>query len=369
MHIPQLSLPLWLRHAALLGAGTLALVGCNPDDDKPEPTPEVKTNSVFVVNEGSFGTPNGSVSLFDVETKRVSAVDIYQAANNQPLLADVAQSMTIANGRGYIVANNNSKLEIVTLPDFKRAATISTPLAQPRYVAVASADKAYVSEWVRPTFPTPVVGRVAVIDLRTNTVTRTIAVGKAPEEMLLANGKLFVANSEDNTVTVINTSTDAVETTLTVGPHPSSLVQDRDGRIWVLSTGSTDYANPANSVKGSLTDFAATAPYTVRKRDFTFTPGYSARLRRNNTGEQLYVLGNNAIYRIGTGDATLPTTALLRRSNFYGLDVDPNDGTLYVGVALSYSGPGRIVRYQPNGTALDSATVGILPNGFAFYTK
>ena len=59
----------------------------------------------------------------------------------------------------------------------------------------------------------------------------------------------------------------------------------------------------------------------------------------------------------------------MRRNNFYGLSVDPNDGTLYVGIALSFAGPGRMVRYQPSGTALDSAEVGILPNGFAFYTK
>lgn len=363
MHFPQLSLPLWLRHAALLGAGTLALVGCNPDDDTPEVTPEVKTNSVFVVNEGAFLTPNGTISLFDVESKTVTAVDIYKSANGgQDLLADVTQNMVIANGRGYIVANNNSKLEIVTLPDFKHAATISSPLRQPRYVVVASADKAYVTEWIQSPYPTPIAGRVAVIDLRTNTVTRTIPVGKAPEEMLLTGGKLFVANSEENTVTVINTSTDAVETTLTVGAKPSSFAQDRDGRVWVLGNGS------GASVRGSLSDFTATAPYTVRKRDFAFTPGYGARLRRNNTGDQLYLRGNGAVYRIGIGEATLPTTPFIRR-DFYGLDVDPNDGTIYTGVALSYSGPGRMVRYQPNGTALDSAMVGILPNGFAFYTK
>lgn len=368
MTFSSLSCPSWLRQTTRLAAGALLLSACNPDDDT-QPTPEVKTNSVFVVNEGSFGTPNGTVSLFDVESKRVTALDIFKSANNgQDLLADVAQHMAIANGRGYIVANNNSKLVIVSLPDFKLAGTVTTPLAQPRYVVVASADKAYVSEWIQAPYPTPVTGRVAVIDLRTNTVTRTIAVGKAPEEMLLTGGKLFVANGADNTVTVINTATDAVETTLTVGPNPASFAQDRNGRIWVLGNGSTDYVNPANSVKGSLSDFAATAPYTVRKRDFTFTPGYGARLRRNAAGDQLYVRGGGALYRVGITEATLPTTPFIRRS-LYGLDVDPNDGTLYAGIALSYSGPGRIVRYQPNGTPLDSATVGILPNGFAFYTK
>lgn len=356
----------WARLAMLPVGALLFLASCNPDDDDQQVVPDVTTNSVFVVNEGSYGTPNGSISLFDVSSKAVTSLDIYQSANGQPLLADVTQSMAVRGNRGYIVANQNSKLTIVSLPDFKRVAVIEAPLSQPRYVVAASEEKAYVSEWIQPTYPTPVVGRVAVIDLRTNTVTRTIQVGKAPEEMLLANGKLFVANSEDNTVSVINTTTDAVEATVTVGTHPSSFAQDRDGRIWTLCVGTTNYTTPTLSVKGSLTDFAASAPYTVRKRDLTYTPGYGARIRRNGTGDQLYLKTGQGVYRVGIADTSLPTAPFLNR-DFYGFDVDPVSNTIYTGVALSYSGPGRMVRYSPAGVALDSATVGILPNGFAFY--
>ncbi|SHK28482.1 YncE family protein [Hymenobacter psychrotolerans] len=357
----------WYRAALLPASALLLLSSCDPDDDdNPVVPPVAATNSVFVVNEGSYGTPNGSISLFDVASKTITAPDIFQAANNRPLLADVAQNMVVRGNRGYIVANQNGRLITVSLPDFREVSTLSSPLAQPRYIAVASDDKAYVSEWIQAPFPAPVVGRVAIINLRTNTVTGTIPVGKAPEEMLLANGKLFVANSEDNTVTVINTNTDVVETTLTVGANPANLVQDANGRIWVLCAGSTDYSNPALSKLGSLSDFTATAPYTVRKRDLTYTPGYGSRVRRNSTGDQLYLKTGSGVFRVGIADATIPTTPFLKRS-FYGLDIDPNNNTIYAGVAVSYSGPGRIVRYNASGTPLDSATVGILPNGFAFY--
>lgn len=355
----------WQR-AALLATGTLAfLTACDPDNPNT-PTPAAQINSVFVVNEGSYGTPDGTISLFDVPSKKVTALDVFQAANSQPLLADVAQSMTIVGNRGYVVGNQNSKLTVVSLPDFKKVTTIENVLSQPRYIVGASADKAYISEWVQPTYPTPVLGRVAVLDLKTNTVTKTIPVGKGPEEMLVANGKLFVANAEESTVTVINTTTDAVETTLTVGTSPSSFALDRDGRVWVLCAGKTNYADATKSVKGSLVDFLNVAPYTARKRDLSFTPGFGSRLRRNGTGDQLYIKSGSGVFRMGIADAAVPTTPFIRRG-FYGLDIDPNDNTIYGGLALSYNGPGRMVRYNSSGVALDSATVGISPNGFVFY--
>jgi len=357
-----------ITRTALTGAAALALLGCDPDT-KETPTPEVRTNSVFVINEGAYGSPTGTVSLFDIASAKVTGLDIFQAANGRPLLSDVTQSMTVVGEHGYIVANNSNKIEVVALPSFKSVATISTGLKLPRYLVAASADKAYVSEWVTPTYPTPGPGRVSIINLKTNTVTGTIAVGKAPEEMLLANGKLFVTNSEENTVTVINTTTDAVETTLTVGPAPASLILDNNGRVWVLGNGVTNYADPALSSKGSLSDFAPTAPYTVRKRDFGTDLGYLARLRTNGTHDLLYVKTDGAILRLTPSDATLPTTPYLTRksSDIYGLNIDPNDNTVYVGVAPTFSGPGKFIRYNAAGKALDSAAVGIGPNGFIFY--
>ncbi|GAA4014794.1 hypothetical protein GCM10022408_30040 [Hymenobacter fastidiosus] len=365
---PRLPYPALLTRLTFTGITALTLLGCDPKTTEV-PVPEVRTNSVFIINEGTYNQPNGSVSVFDVAAAKVTSPDIFQAANGRPLLSNVTQSMTVVGQQGYIVANNSNKIEVVTLPSFKSVGTITAGLKLPRYLVAASADKAYVSEWVTPTFPTPGPGRVSVIDLRTNTVTRTIVVGKAPEEMLLAGGKLFVTNSEENTVTVINTATDVVETTLTVGPAPASLALDNNGRLWVLGNGVTNYSNPALSTKGSLTDFAPTPPYTVRKRDFASDLGYLARLRTNGTRDQFYVKTDAAVYRLSPADAALPTKPFLTRGSFdiYGLNIDPNDNTVYVGVAPTFTAPGKFIRYTSAGKAIDSAAVGIGPNGFIFY--
>ncbi|MBG8553471.1 DUF5074 domain-containing protein [Hymenobacter guriensis] len=362
MHLPSFL----QRCASALAFGSLLLfTACDPDNE-PDPVSEGRFTNVYVVNEGAYGTPNGSVSLYDKVSGKITSLNVFKAANGREMLADVAQSMTIAGDRGYIVANNNSKIVVVSLPDFKSVDTIKSTLSQPRYLVAASTDKAYVSEWIQVPYPSAVAGRVAVVDLKTNKVTKTVAVGRLPEEMLLVNGHLFVTNSGDNTVTVINTSTDAVETTLTVGANPASLVQGSDGRVWVLSNGDTDYTTPANSTKGSVSDFAPTAPYTVRRRDLNFTAGYGSRIRRNAKGTVFYLKTAEGVFRMAPTDASLPVTPFLKR-NFYGLDVDPDSDVIYTGVALSYNGPGRMVTYQTGGLPLDSAEVGILPNGFAFY--
>ena len=44
-----------------------------------------------------------------------------------------------------------------------------------------------------------------------------------------------------HTVTVINTNTDAVETTLTIGDKPNSAVVDVNGNVWILTGGYTEY--------------------------------------------------------------------------------------------------------------------------------
>ncbi|QIX61131.1 hypothetical protein HER32_08035 [Hymenobacter sp. BT18] len=353
------------RIVALAFGSALLFSACDPDS-KQDPVPDGRNTNVYIVNEGNFNTPNGSVSLYDKISGEIKALDVFKAANGRELLADVATSMTIVGERGYIVANNNSKIEVVSLPDFKSVGTIAEPLQQPRYLLAASADKAYVTEWVASPFPAAVLGRVAVVDLKTNKVTKTIPVGKLPEEMLLVNGRLFVANSEGNTLTVINTATDEVETTISVGVNPASLVLGADGHVWVLANGQTDYTDPALSVKGSVSDFAPTAPYTVRKRELGFTPGYGSRIRRNANGTALYLKTGNGVFRLAPTDAALPTTPFINR-DFYSLEVDPDSDVLYTGVALSFNGPGRMVTYQKGGAPLDSAEVGILPSGFAFY--
>ncbi|MGC5124300.1 hypothetical protein ACPXBE_25875, partial [Escherichia coli] len=60
---------------------------------------------------------------------------------------------------------------------------------------------------------------VSVINAATNTVTATIAVGRNPFGITLSpdGSKLYVVNSADATVSAVNTATNTVTATIAVG--------------------------------------------------------------------------------------------------------------------------------------------------------
>ncbi|UYZ58863.1 YncE family protein [Hymenobacter latericus] len=346
-----------------LAVTALVLGACNPSEKEDEqPAPQV-TKAVYVANQGNFGTPSGSVTAYDKPSKQADK-DPFRRANGRAA-GDVVQSVTAIGDKLYIVANNSGKVEIVNAADFRSVAQISN-LSQPRYVVAGPANKAYLTEW-QGSYPNYTAGRVSVIDLTTNQVTKTITVGRNPEQPLLANGKLYVPNSDENTVTVINTATDAAEATLVFSDGPQNLVKDVDGNLWVLCGGITRYGGAPNypvlsKTPAALHRFAPATP--ALHRSFTFASSGAADLSTSPNGAQLYYRYGGAVYRLPSTATALPTAPFVRRS-FMAINVDPTDGELY-GTVGSYTADGRAIRYNSSGTAIDSFSVGLIPGDISF---
>jgi YVTN family beta-propeller protein len=334
--------------AVLAGAALLfAATGCDPDDDAPAPS-VTTTTGVYVVNEG---TNSGSISLFDKATKAVTR-DLYGPANGRQL-GPYLQNMTIVGDYAYLVVNGADSVQVVRLRDFKRVAGIGG-LSQPRYL-VASGSKGYLTQW-QGGFGAYTAGKVAVLNLATNTVTKDIAVGVNPEQMLLTDNKLYVTNSEGNTVTVINTTTETVESTIAVPEGPKNILRDGSGNIWLLCSkygASQDY----------LVRFAPATP--TQQTRIAFPNDYTnGNLRSNKAGDKIYVSLGTGTYELTPTATALPATPLIRR-NFYGLGIDPQDNTIYGGTA-TFTGNAKVIRYTVTGAPIDSFDVGVGPNSFLF---
>ena len=342
------------------------LAACNPDKEVIVPAPAL-TTGVFILSEGRFGAGDGAVSVFDKSTKALQ-VDAFGSANNGAKLGDVVQSMGVQGSRGYIVVNASNKIEVVNLPDFKTAGTISG-LNQPRYFTSTSATRGYVTEWRGP-FTGYLPGVLSILDLTTNSVIRSVPVGRNPEQLLALGGKIYVPNSLDNTVSVVDESSAGVSATVTVSDGPSSMVADKDGNVWVLCSGFVTYLSvpPYTATRvsnGALVRFNPNSPATQFKLTFPATGGPS-KLRINAAKDQLYYAFAGAEYQLSTAATALPTTPFIRRS-FSGFALDPRDNTVFAAVAPSFSSNGRFIRYQPTGVAIDSFEVKVGPNGFVFY--
>ena len=309
----------------------------------------------FVTNEGNFGTGNGSISFVD----EYGAVenDVF-ASINSFALGDVVQSMNIINDNAYILVNGSSKIEVASVDSMYSVATIDA--VSPRYIAKVNDNKAYVTDWG--------INGVQVIDLLTNTISSTIACGTGPEGITVANGFAYVCNvggwGLDNTVSVINTTTDAVETTLTVGDKPNSVVVDANGAVWVLTGGFTEYDADWNVVSETAGNLVKIVGNTIEATyAFADSTQHPSNLVINDAGTTLYFSNGSSVYTFDVTDTALPTTALINK-NFYGLGV--HGGYVYGTDAVDFTQSGWSYKYTTEGTIIDSVQVGIIPGGYCF---
>ena len=343
--------------------GALFLVSCSTDD----PAPEIPTGSegYFIVNEGGFGNGNTSISFYDRETGEVSN-NIFSIANGIPL-GDQAQSMTVHDGKGFIVVQGSAKIEVIDEDDFTIISTISEGIVSPRYFVGLSSSKGYVSDWGAD----GVTGTVKVLDLTTYEVTKTISTGQGTNRLLLIGTSLYAVNAggwgRDNTVKVIDTAKDEVTSTITIADNPGSLQRDSDGNIWVATKGHTQFnANfeivPEESTAGALIKLSAGGTELTR---LSFESGGPSSLNTNATGTQLYYNYSGAIYSISTSATTLPTSSFIDK-NFYGFAVDPIDDTIIGCEAPDFSSAGNILIYNSEGSLISTTAVGIGPNGCTF---
>lgn len=343
-------------------------VGLQSCDNDPVIVP-IGADGFFIINEGAFGNSNASLSFYDRETNQVTN-DVF-AAKNSRLLGDQAQSMSVWEGKGYIVVQNSGKVEVIDAEDYTSIKTITDGIESPRYFVGYSSTKGYVSDWGFD----GVTGTVKVIDLTTNTVTKSIPTGQGANRMLLVDNKLYVSNSGgygyDNTVKIIDTGTDAVTASITVGDNPNSLQRDKDGNIWVVCAGVLAYnedfsIDENNSTPSSIVKVTGDAK-TLEMKFTTFTYSTAGQLGISPEGDQLYVNFDGQLYKIATSATTLPTSAFLTKS-YYGFAVDPFNGDVIGGIlgTPGFSSAGKIEIYNQAGMLKNSFDVGIAPNGCAF---
>ena len=356
-----------LKSIIYLFALSLLFTACTKPGDTPdeEPVDYGKYGlGVLISNEGTFGSGNGSISVYDSSNDLISN-EIFQLENSRSL-GDVVQSVNRVGDYAFIQVNNSNKIEVVDGKSFAEVGVIED-LTQVRYV-IGDETTAYASAW--GTWGAD--GKVYIIDLNTLTVTGSVATGLGPECMVLLDDKLFVANSGgwgyDNSVSVITTSTNIRLMNIEVGANPKSMVLDKNDNLWVLCSGSALYDanwnitghNPSKLVQINTTD------YTVIKEISVFEEQHPAKLAINPEGDILYIgagFGFNGIYTYEIDDASFAEDLLIDKS-FYGFDVNPSDGVIFAYEALNFTERGKLYRYDnKNGIELGNYLVGIAPNG------
>ena len=315
---------------------------------------------LFIANEGNFMYGNASLSYYDTESRTVEN-EIFARANAEKL-GDVAQSMTIRNGVGWVVVNNSGVIFAIDINTFREVGRI-TGFTSPRYIHFVSDDKAYVTQIWDP--------RICIVDPRSYEITGYVETGMDYEsgstEQMVQYGRYLFTNcwSYQNRILKIDTETDRVVDELVVGIQPASLVMDCMNRLWTITDGGYE-GSPYGSEEPTLCCIDPES-FTVLHRFVFRTGGHPSELQIDGEGRTLYWIRDD-IWRMDIGDDALPVRPFIKYTDtiYYGLTVNPVNGEVYVADAIDYVQNGVILRYSADGELLDTFTVGITPGAFCW---
>lgn len=349
-----------LRQWIFLIFTLIAFSSCDEDNDT---ITGIFSDGVFITNEGAWGAGNGSISYYSYNTDTLTN-EIFKLVNGRSL-GDVVQSLTVHNNKAYIVVNASNKIEVVTSDDFKEYGVI-TDVNSPRYLIGINKSKAYVSQWGDG-------GAIKVIDLNILAVTNTITVGAGPEHLIYHNDFVYVANSggyaNNNTISVINPSTDEVVKTITLeGDSPRDFAVDANEDLWVLCYGYIEYDPVTYAVVSETASKLIrinTATNEVAQTIIISETQHPTCLETSKNGNNLFYgagYGFQGIYKMSISDTEVPSTPLIDKY-FYGFNVNTETGNIFAMEAPSFTANGTLWRYEANGTELGSYEAGVGPNG------
>jgi len=330
--------------------GFVLLFSISCTSEYEETIPEITyQNGLLITNEGNFGSPNADVTFI---TKDLSLMqnDIYKANNNKENLGDVLQTMVLNGDKAYLLLNNSNKIQIVDRYSFKKAGEITAQLNNPRYMAIANGNL-YVSndKYGGAKF-------VNVYKLSDNSFVKKIdfASTSTVERVVEAGGNIFVQNASygfGNTITKINTTTNAIEGAPT--PMPNGDITKTityNSNVYVIAQGTADsyiyQINPAGSIVKTTT-----------------LTGIANGTNLQIDGGRFYFTSSNKVYSMDMNATAAPTnpiiTAVDGGANFtlYGFSVI--DGRIFTSDVKGFTQPSEITVYTTGGTVISKFTAGM----------
>lgn len=320
------------------------------------------SGSVIVLNEGNFQHGNASLSIYNPISKSITN-DIFSLENGGALLGDVAQSLCLLNDTAFIVINNSQKVVIADAANnFKYIDTIFMPGASPRYFLPVGGSKAYITELY--------ANKIWVVDFRLRSILKTIPVSGWTENLYNWGGKVLVqeqttpfSSNPIHAILLIDPDNDRIVNSIDLNSDPGSMALTTDNQLFVLCPAPTGV--PSGKAHLYNIDLPSLSVARTFSFDSTRTPAY---IRYSNYSNQLLFSDNEGIFKMLPSDTNLPSQVFIPSQswNVYGMNVNPENGDLYISNALDYQQASNIMRYSNSGMLIDQFKAGIITNGFVF---
>ncbi|MGO1751204.1 MAG: YncE family protein [Psychroflexus sp.] len=324
---------------------------CSSDDDGGV-TPELPQGDFdlgyIVANEGNFGSPNASVSFIDADLMTVEN-SIFEAVNPSENLGDVLNHIAFGDENAFLVMNNSNKIVVVNRFSFEYVTTLTESIALPRY-AVVENGKLFVSNSQSQD--------IAVYDTSDFSFITSIAIDK-PVELLKADaGKLFVQNASfgtGNEITVINTDTNEITSTLTIDGVLNS-IEDEDGILYALHS-------------EGISKFNMSTASLIETINFSGEIEKPSKLNIEDdkiffiTGSQVYASDLNATE---IGVTPLFDTEVEGNSFTVGYGFSVENGNIFYSDVNGFTADSELLIYDYSGNLVQTLTTGVGTNAVYF---
>ncbi len=363
----------------------IVLNSCRKEDPIIDTTPTPVTpgedgpvKGFFLLNEGNMGSNKASIDYFDYESGTYFK-NIFPSRNPDIVkeLGDVGNDIQIYGNKLYAVLNTSNLIEVMDVNTATHIATISVPNC--RYI-VFDKGYAYVSSYAGPVEIdlNARLGYVARIDTVTLRVSDTCVVGYQPEEMVIRDNKLYVANSGgyrvpsyDNTVSVIDLNTFKETSKITAGINLHRMKLDQQGNIYVTSRG--DYYQTSSKI------------YVINKNDMVSDIIHQPASNIVISGDSLYAYSAEWSYLTNSYTTSYAIINTQNKNvvsrNFitdgteqsittpYGIAINPETKEIFVTDATDYVTPGKLYCFTPEGKYKWHVETGDIPAHIVFTRK
>ncbi|WP_284653183.1 YncE family protein [Flavobacterium terrisoli] len=217
--------------------GALFLTSCNNNDDNMDMALNVDYPAAYIVNG-----EDGSVSVVKLSTNEVtgtielmgSGSDMimwpHHISSHQDHLAIGVPGMDLSAGHsGLMTSGMTGKLLVIDAMNGSIVKNINLPLMNHNTIYSPNGNEIWVPQMDEMN------SKVLVYDATTNALLNTIDVGMMAAELTFSSDgtKAYVANGDDDSITVINTATKAIITTIAVGDNPVGAWTGSNGKMYV----------------------------------------------------------------------------------------------------------------------------------------
>lgn len=339
---------------------------------------------MYLLNEGNMGSNKASIDYINFE-EGYYARNLYAERNPTVIkeLGDVGNDIQLYGNRLYVVLNSSHKVEVVDARSLVRIGQVDIPNC--RYIQFDKGN-AYVTAYVGPISidPHAQLGAVYRVDTASLAITAQCTVGYQPDELVIHDGYIYVANSGgyrkpnyDTTVSVVDIEAMKQVRKIAVAPNLHRIRKDAYGKLWVSSRGD-EASIPSRLLvlepsEGASREMVVTDTLDIPCSDM-YIHGDSLYFYSNAWSDKL----EQNVVTYGIVDVR---TKQLITEHFitdgsekyiekpYGIAVNPATGDIFVTDAKNYVSSGVLHCYSSDGVKKWSVRAGDIPAHMVFLNR